>query len=149
MRYVNGDLFDFDLDVIAHGVNTFGVMGAGIALQFRDRFPKMFREYKSRCDNNMLNPGKVHFWVDQNVRNGDFQWGANIASQDYPGPYARLDWLEQGLTDAMRRATLIEAQTFTVPWIGCGIGGLDQDDVDDVYKRVSDKFDIELVVVTY
>lgn len=49
IEIINGNIFDGDADIICHQVNTFGIMGAGIALQIKERFPDVYEVYKEKC----------------------------------------------------------------------------------------------------
>lgn len=115
-----GDLFESTAGAYAHGVNTAGVMGAGIAAGFRDRYPDMYELYRAQCTLGGLRPGSVLEWHDP----GGDRWIYNVASQDHPGPHARLDWLVDGFADAMDHADIHGVNTIAIPRIGCGIGGL-------------------------
>lgn len=122
MKQVVGDLFDYP--VIGHGVNTRGVMGAGVAVGFRDRFPTMFENYRNLCRTRSLFEGDVQVWYENGVL------GFNIASQDLPGPNAKAHWLESGLRNTSMWARKLGVTSVTIPEIGCGIGGLNRDDLD-------------------
>lgn len=114
-----GDLFTSEADAIGHGVNCRGLMGAGIALQFRSRYPDMYYEYKKLCVEDLLKPGQIYPYRahDRTV--------INIASQEYPGPDASYEWLVTGVRSALRYCTERGLQSLALPRIGCGIGGLD------------------------
>lgn len=124
MRILTGDLFTSDAPAFAHGVNVDGAMGAGIALVFRRRWPAMFETYRDLCRTGDLVPGTVMAWQAD-----DTPVIYNLASQDRPGPCARLAWLTSSvrlmLVDAAERGL----DRVAMPWVGCGIGGLDVDDV--------------------
>lgn len=79
LKIVNGNIFDSDANIICHQVNTFGIMGGGIALQVKNRFPIVYQEYKDLCDENKNNNllGNVLFsYYDEN------KMIANCFSQD-------------------------------------------------------------------
>lgn len=125
-----GDLFTSDAPAIGHGINLQGKMGAGIAVQFKNRFPKMYESYVYACKTFPLLPGIVLIY------DAESPIVYNIASQDLPGANARLEWLEAGL-----RSTLQDAQTrgldrVALPLIGCGIGGLDEEDVVPLMEKL-------------
>jgi O-acetyl-ADP-ribose deacetylase (regulator of RNase III) len=118
--FTQGDLFASHLPAIAHGVNCRGVMGAGIAAQFRARYPKMYESYRRRCLRGELLPGEVVPW-----KHDDGTVIYNLATQREPGPDAQ-PWM---ITAAVGRM-ITEAVTdygiteVGLPLIGCGIGGL-------------------------
>lgn len=129
-----GDLFTSDAPAIGHGVNTHGKMGAGIAVQFRTRFPIMYYIYTELCADGTMVPGSV--LTDANSTPVVY----NIASQDLPGPHARLEWLEEGLRTALADAHSRGLDRVALPLIGCGIGGLDEADVVPLMQQVESEY---------
>lgn len=61
IKYVEGDFFDYDTDIRINTVNCVGVMGAGVALAFKNKYPDMYKEYVSVCKNNQIEPGKASY----------------------------------------------------------------------------------------
>lgn len=118
-----GDLFTSDAKMLGHGTNTLGVMGAGIAVQFKNRFPIMHYHYENLC--SMVPSerlvGTAAVYHDSNLSI------ANIFSQDMPGSNARWSWLKRGVSNAMNTAYQNGISKLAIPRIGCGIGGLDWD----------------------
>lgn len=144
IEIVHGDLFTVDAEVIGHGTNTHGVMGAGIAKAFRAKFPKMYADYKRDCENGLFVPGDAEFYTEN--CDGKFYGIFNLFSQDKPGADARYEWLLLALSkaanDLVRTAHVGDFihYTLAIPLIGCGIGGLSFADfiravyaVDDMY----------------
>jgi O-acetyl-ADP-ribose deacetylase (regulator of RNase III) len=141
-----GDMFESNAEVYGHGVNIAGVMGAGIARQFKANYPSMYEEYKNFCDNNELKPGETFMYEVSTIH-----WIANIVSQDMPGANARYGWLTMGL--AATYGDLVDRghQDWTValPQIGCGIGGLDWNIVRGIIVDVAEFYDIKTELWTY
>lgn len=117
MIHKTGDLFTTTAKGLAHGVNLQGKMGAGIAKEFRKRFPTMYEGYQEACRGGLLAPGSVLIYRDSATALTVF----NVVSQDLTGPHARLDWLRQGLEASAANTDL---DVIAMPLIGCGIGGL-------------------------
>jgi O-acetyl-ADP-ribose deacetylase (regulator of RNase III) len=141
-REVEGDLFAMDVDAIGHGVNCKGLMGAGIAKPFREKFPLMYEEYALMCQAKDFHPGDVFkYYV------GDGRWVYNLASQNKPGADADLGWLMQAAHTMMVHAHRYGVQEIALPQIGCGIGGLDYRDVRKVLSDVSGGWSPDLTVV--
>lgn len=121
ITWEDGDLFDCGIPAIAHGVNCQGVMGAGIALQFRQRYPEMYESYRRRCAKpSGFIPGDVMPW-----RHDDGRVIFNLATQFLPGPDAKL-WM---ISAAVGRMITEAHHDFCItriamPEIGCGIGGI-------------------------
>lgn len=117
--FVEGDLFSSPDPAIAHGVNMRGVMGAGIAKEFRDKFPQMYGTYKALCEHDAVSEMGVLPWK---VKDG--QYVMNIFSQLEPGPCARLEWIEHGLLVSCEFLISRGIHRMSIPWIGAGIGGI-------------------------
>lgn len=138
----HGDLFTSDAPAYGHGVNCAGVMGAGIAKQFRNRFPGMVTPYRQLTETGQLRPGEVYAYTPH----PSFERPRviyNMASQDLPGKHARLDWLTSAGTitadDAVRRSF----DRVAIPLIGCGIGGLDWSAVEPVLTAMENPHGID------
>lgn len=135
-----GDMFQSEKGVYAHGVNTVGVMGAGIARQFKANYPAMYTSYKYACDTGALTPGNVLY-----VTISDTHHIANIASQRVPGADARLSWLSLGLNDTYQEMNFRGHNDLglALPQIGCGIGGLDWETVRPLIEDYANYYEIE------
>lgn len=132
MQVVQGDLFQATEGALGHGVNTVGVMGAGIAAVFRKRFPGLYEDYREACRGGFLQPGGVLPWQDP----VSGKWIYNIASQDLPGAHARLDWLATGVGAALDHAYAQGVPVVALPRLGAGIGGLQWEEVLRTLKQV-------------
>lgn len=124
----NGDIFNTDASYIAHGVNCKGLMGSGIAVQFKKRFPEMHAGYVLRCADGRLAPGG--FWVGTGMHEGRPVYIVNLASQDEPGANAHYSMLFSAVQNFAAAASHPErirmyGGLVAIPEIGCGIGGLE------------------------
>lgn len=120
-----GDLFASDAPALAQGVNVDGVMGAGIAVAFRRRFPGLYEDYRAACQSGRLEAGGLHTWRDP--QSGVIVF--NMASQDRPGANARLEWVDSSARAALRSAEQMGVDRIALPRIASGIGGLQWVDV--------------------
>lgn len=128
-----GDLFTSDAHVLGHGVNCFGVMGKGIAVEFKTRYPSMYKQYRDRCDLSLLNPGEAFFYCDPETG----RLISNMASQWKPGPNAHYDWAMRSIKKTLDWMQELEVESLAIPRIGCGVGGLDW---PQMYYRLLDEF---------
>lgn len=120
-----GDLFSSTAPALGHGVNCFASMGAGIAVQFRQRYPEMYEAYRQECFARRLLPGNVYWWTAVNVETQEeLRHIANISSQEHPGRNATMPFLIDGVTKALEYCEANNLATLALPRIGCGIGGL-------------------------
>lgn len=140
----DGNLFDSTAPALGHGVNVYGVMGAGIAVEFRRRYPDMYESYKAHCAAKILVPGKVFYWDELGL-----PAVYNMASQDAPGANATLEWLESALDRSLGHAEKVGHERIALPRIGCGIGGLVWEDVGPLYEARSKAHGIDIEVWTY
>jgi O-acetyl-ADP-ribose deacetylase (regulator of RNase III) len=97
---VTGDLFELGLPAVGHGRNCVGAMGAGIAVQFKRRFPAMYQEYRRRCQQGTFRLGDIFAW-DQEPGLVVY----NLATQSVPRPSATLQAIDTSV-----RAALADAQ---------------------------------------
>lgn len=106
----------------------------------------MYADYRARCEAGRLTPGRGFAWA----LSADDSWRYvyNLATQAKPGRDARLDAIEESLTGALAHAARHDVASIGLPRIGCGIGGLDWDDVNYVLNRVAARTSVRLVVVT-
>lgn len=143
MIEMTGDIFDTKAQAIGHGVNVLGVMGAGIALQFKTKFPDMYQAYAYACANGGLEPGGVYAYMYEDLI------VYNIASQANPGADARLEWLESGLYSTAEHAWSLGLDLIALPHIGCGIGGLSLTDVAPLLLDIESYTGVEFELWTY
>lgn len=138
-----GDLFEFEYPAVGHGCNCSGAMGAGIALEFKRRYPAMFQEYRRRCRAGRFGLGEIFVW--------DHEPGLiiyNLATQPIPRPSATLEAIDISIRAAIADAERRGVERLGVPRIGAGLGGLVWSDVADVLRRAGDDSALELVAVS-
>jgi len=146
VKFVTGDLFTYPgLDAIAHGCNCAGVMGAGIAKEFKKRFPGNYEYYKAACTDGSFRPGIVLSYKAFN------KYILNLATQDEFINPATLDVVKECLWQMLDVVNMSNAcgysniKTIGLPRIGAGLGGLDWDEVKQVILEL-DTEGLELIV---
>ena len=119
------DIFRSGAQVLVNPVNCVGVMGAGLAKQFREKYPTMYKNYRADCKCGRYRPGWVYM---EHVYDGHFI--ANMATKnDWRDP-SETKWVIEGIRQL--RETLDSTpklQSVAIPRIGCGLGGLDWNDI--------------------
>ena len=143
IKEIPEDLFKLKADALAHGCNTKGIMDAGIALEFKRRYPKMFDEYTDYCRSDLLKPGEVHFYRDADGRK---PYIVNIAAQITPSSGARIEYVERGLVNVGRSYKDWRIKSLAIPKIGCGLGRLKWSDVDNIVRRIFGASDLEVII---
>lgn len=135
LQFFSGDLFlnQYHAQAFAHGCNCQGVMGAGIAIRFKQDYPAMYREYRRRCRANprQFNLGDSFLWQEASKPSV-----FNLATQEYPGRYATCQAIENALISMMKQADENGITSIALPRIGSGCGGLNWGDVRMVIEKV-------------
>ena len=90
IRYIEGDIFNSPAQVVVNTVNTVGVMGKGIAKEYKDRYPEMFRLYKEACRNKKLTIGKLMLWY------GEDRWILNFPTKEDWRGKSKIEYIEKG-----------------------------------------------------
>lgn len=144
VRDVTGDLFRVPAQALGHGVNLHGVMGAGIAVQFRVRWPQMYAQYRDECHSGRLTLGGVFPWRDE--RTGTVVY--NLATQPRPGRYATLDAVRSAVAVMVTHAERVGIQSVALPQIGCGLGGLAWADVRAAIDDAAGPSPVQVLAVT-
>lgn len=122
---VEGDLFDNrEAEVYINPVNCEGVMGKGIAKEFKHRYPDMFWRYKTHCDQGLMHPGSVVVWKDLRVgRQPEYIF--NLATKDRWRNVSRWEWIYDGLSQTVFLMRDMGLHKLAMPALGCGEGRLD------------------------
>jgi len=118
-------------------------MGAGIAVKFRRQWPAMYSAYHSACAARQLQAGDVFIWPSGDIT------VYNLMTQVYPGADAKLAHIEKAVIAMLLDAAVRDIGGIGIPRIGCGIGGLEWDDVQDCLQGaldIADPFAGELAV---
>ncbi len=121
--FLTGDFFDFDADIRINTVNCVGVMGAGVALLFKNRFPKMFIDYSIACAKKEIKPGKPYVWNDDNMFSKTTI--INFPTKIHWKNPSEYEYIEKGLIWLKQYLISKEHSTITIPALGCGHGGLE------------------------
>lgn len=140
-------------DVIVNAVNCKGVMGAGMAANFKEVFPDMFAEYKADCNSKTpsYKPGGIVVYDIQSPPPGvHANKIINVATKDHWCDPSTYDWVFSGI-NMMHLYMLVhlhnpKIQSITVPPIGCGHGGLEWPTVRDHLLFVFDKLPSHMLV---
>ena len=122
-----GNILAVDAEALVNTVNCVGVMGKGIALQFKQAFPDNFRAYERACRHGELRLGSVFVFETGSLTNP--RYILNFPTKDHWRSRSRLDEIEAGLQDLVEVIQRLGIQSVAMPPLGCGNGGLDWVDV--------------------
>lgn len=119
ITYYDGTAFNTTAKALVNTVNTVGVMGAGIAMEFALRFPDMLSDYQEKCKNKLLTTGKVDYYKTNTgiiIVNFPTKWHFK-----YP---SKIEWIEAGLRDFVKTYKDHGITSIAFPRLGCANGGL-------------------------
>ena len=121
IRFVQGDLFSSGCDALVNPVNCVGVMGKGLALQFRNRFPANYETYREACAHGEVQPGFCHFF---DAGAGQPRFIINFPTKRHWRDRSRIEDIRAGLDDLALFLDNTTIRSIAVPPLGCGLGGL-------------------------
>lgn len=145
IRYVDGDLLDADAEALVNTVNCVGVMGKGIALQFKQAFPDNFRQYAKACRRGDVRIGKM--FIVPIVGGEQPKYIINFPTKIHWRDPSRIEFIEEGLEDLVACIREHGIQSVAIPPLGCGNGGLEWREVRTlIERRLSSLDDVEIYV---
>lgn len=145
MRFTQGNLLDSRVDAVVNTVNTVGVMGKGIALMFKERFPENFRAYKAACKAGEVEVGRM--FVQPGLELNGPRWIINFPTKKHWRHPTKVEWIESGLAALKQVIREKNIQSIALPPLGCGNGGLDWTDVrPKIEAALGNLVDVEVVV---
>lgn len=127
IRYLTGNILAAQADALVNTVNCVGVMGRGIALQFKRAFPANFAAYKAACDEEEVRPGRM--FVFETGQLTPPRLIINFPTKRHWRGKSRIDDIDRGLEDLVLEIRRRGISSIAVPPLGCGLGGLRWDDV--------------------
>ena len=125
--YRTGDILAEDAEALVNTVNCVGIMGRGVALQFRNAFPANFREYARACTRGEVQPGRM-FVTDTNQLTNP-RYIINFPTKRHWRGKSRMEDIDAGLIDLQRVILEKGIRSIAIPPLGSGLGGLDWNDV--------------------
>lgn len=118
MKVISGNIFRTEMQTIVNAVNCFGIMGAGLALECRYRYPDMFIRYKEMCDKKLLNIGKLYLYKTHQ------KWILNFPTKYYWKYETKPEYIEMGLKKLLDTYLLKGIESIAFPLLGAQNGGL-------------------------
>ena len=128
MNLTQGNLLAAPAEALVNTVNTVGIMGRGIALQFKQAYPAMFRDYERACKAGEVKLGKVQVFDAGGLAGGP-RWITNFPTKGHWRADSRMADIEAGLKDLVATIRKLRIRSIAIPPLGCGNGGLAWDEV--------------------
>jgi O-acetyl-ADP-ribose deacetylase (regulator of RNase III) len=143
MQLIKGNLFTSPCQTLVNTVNCVGVMGAGIALEFKFRYPDMFSRYQEICLKKQLDIGKLWLYTESE------KWVLNFPTKKHWKFPSQPGFLEQGLDKFMQTYEAKGIQSIAFPLLGAAKGGLSEDLVLSIMERYLSHCTIPVEVYQY
>jgi O-acetyl-ADP-ribose deacetylase (regulator of RNase III) len=137
---VNGDLFTSEAQTIVNTVNCVGAMGKGIALEYKKRYPKMYHEYKSLCDRNLMDVGKL--WIFKTPE----KWILNFPTKKHWRHQSEVQYLILGLTKFVDTYKVKGITSIAFPLLGASNGGIEPEVSEDLMIQFLKRCEIPVYI---
>ena len=145
IRFTTGDILAEDAEALVNTVNCVGVMGRGIALQFKKAFPKNFRAYAAACRRGEVQPGRMFVFETGALTNP--RYIVNFPTKRHWRGNSRIKDIDAGLENLATVIREYDIRSIAVPPLGAGLGGLEWSDVRPrIEKALQDFSDLDVVV---
>ena len=132
IRFLRGNLFDSDAAALVNTVNTHGVMGKGIALEFKKRFPANYEFYRQACEQGQVQIGKMLVFPTQSLQP---QYIINFPTKQHWRGRSKLEYIQRGLQDLVCVVQQQGIRSIALPPLGCGHGGLRWEQVKPLIEQ--------------
>lgn len=144
--YRSGDLLSADAEALVNTVNCVGVMGKGIALQFKKAFPDNFKDYSRACERKEVRPGEMFVTerLDDNPK-----YIINFPTKRHWRARSRLSDVASGLTALADQIRRREIHSIAMPALGCGHGGLEWEEVRSLIERMLGELSTDVRIVVF
>ena len=140
LKFVNTSLLSSNVQTVVNTVNTIGVMGKGLAAEFKARAPDMYKQYRLLCDKNLFKVGQLWLWKKQP------QWILNFPTKMHWKNPSRIEYIEAGLIKFVEKYEEQGIREISFPRLGCGNGGLNWDEVRPLMERHLGKLPITILI---
>lgn len=120
-----GNLFYDDAEVLVNTINCVGVMGKGIALQFKELYPDMFECYKQACKKGEVVVGRMFVYpITQLIPTNNVKYIFNFPTKDHWRDPSEMEYISKGLIHLAYCLGKYDIKSIAIPALGCNNGGL-------------------------
>jgi O-acetyl-ADP-ribose deacetylase (regulator of RNase III) len=145
IEYTIGDILRADADALVNTVNCVGVMGRGLALQFRETFPENFKAYEVACKRRKVQPGKMFIFETMSMTNPKYI--INFPTKRHWRDKSSLEDVDAGLIALRDEVRKRGIRSIAIPPLGCGLGGLDWEKVRPrIEAAIGDLEDLRVIL---
>lgn len=140
ITYVKGDIFSSPSQIIVNTVNTVGVMGKGIALEFKNKYPDMFQRYKTLCEEEKFDIGNLILWKSSE------KWVLLFPTKKHWRSPSKIEYIEEGLKKVVENWDKLGTSSIAFPKLGCGNGGLTWEEVRPLMEKYLNPLPLQILV---
>ena len=141
LRYVTMNIFESPAQTLVNTVNTVGIMGKGIAAEYKKRYPEMFHRYAEFCANGTLITGRLYLYRSPN------KWVLNFPTKRHWRNPSKIEYIEDGLKKFVATWAEYGITSISFPQLGTGNGGLDwKNDVQPLMERYLKKLPLPIYI---
>jgi O-acetyl-ADP-ribose deacetylase (regulator of RNase III) len=145
IEFTTGDLLRADAEALVNTVNCVGVMGRGVALQFKNEFPENFKAYQVACARDEVTPGRMFVFETGTLGNPKFI--VNFPTKRHWKGKSRMEDIDSGLKALAQEIRTRGIRSIAIPPLGSGLGGLSWADVRPrIVAALRDLDDLHVIV---
>jgi O-acetyl-ADP-ribose deacetylase (regulator of RNase III) len=148
VQFKSGDMFAEPVEALVNTVNCVGVMGKGVALEFKRRWPENFKAYKRACEAKRLTPGRMLIFDTHQLFPGDGpRYLINFPTKAHWRAKSELSYVEDGLDALLLQIRELGIKSIAMPPLGCGNGGLHWSNVKPlIVSKLTELSNVDVVV---
>ena len=125
IEYHSGDLFLSSDDALVNPINCAGVMGAGLAKKFKDKYPEMFVKYQAQCFAKRVTIGKMYVYtIPKNTNFNNNKYIINFPTKLHWKDPSKPEYVTDGLKSLLVTSKELNIKSISLPALGCGLGNL-------------------------
>jgi O-acetyl-ADP-ribose deacetylase (regulator of RNase III) len=145
ITYTTGNILEAETEALVNTVNCVGIMGKGVALQFKQAHPGNYAQYVRACAAGEVQPGRMLITRTGNILPPHYI--INFPTKRHWRGKSRLADIEAGLEALLQDIRRLGIHSIAVPPLGCGSGGLDWEDVRPrIEQALAELQDVQVVV---
>lgn len=140
VKYIKGNIFESTCEAIVNPVNCVGVMGAGLAKQFKERYPDNYIAYRNFCKKNLMKIGTILIVEPELTIFTILNFPTKIHWKDS----SKLEYIEKGLFALVNVIEHDKFESVAIPKLGCGLGGLEWEEVKQLFVKYLEELDCNI-----
>lgn len=138
--YKEDNIFNSDTQVLVNTINCDGVMGKGLALEFKLRYPEMFEDYKQKCSKSLVKIGEPYLFKAKD------KWILNFPTKYHWRNPSKIEYIDKGLRYFSQNYKKWGIKSISFPRLGCTTGGLDWQNVKVLIEKYLSNLDIDVYI---